>query len=173
MALESLSAALADFAVTADHGGLPGSMTSVARFGPSKTALSKCALQRLRSLSSREVAVEGSKRQVPGLSSYLENEAIGEIYFGPFSECRECCRHGRRFLDRQIRMIECGLYGLRNSAPVNLIYGLQDPERFHENDVRHPHAGSDEILRDAKLVRIVPNNQANEDVRINRAHGEP
>ena len=106
-----------------------------------------------------------------GLAGDFEDEVVGQgdAWLGPVPHERR--GDHIRILEGEVLMIQQHLDRRCDRGRAQLIDGGENPHRLHEHDVADPGASRDERLCRGNLPRIVTGDKANEDIRVNRAHG--
>lgn len=138
----------------------------------SPVGVASCECSRsFRSRKTPQRAVEGSKRQVTGLASDFQDEAIGETECWPGTELLQGGRNDIGVLQREMRVFQQHLDCLGNLFRREVKDGVEHPQGLDQDYLRHPRAWGYESLRCRKLFRVVPSNESDQDVGINGAHG--
>ena len=68
-------------------------------------------------------------------------------------------------------VVEEHLDRCRDCLRTTVVDGGQDPRRFGENEMWHPGPACHECLGYCHLLRVIPRDEANQNVRVNGSHG--
>jgi hypothetical protein len=103
----------------------------------------------------------------------IRDQAIGEAEPGVLPVLRDGSLHDVGRLNDQLVVIQEELHATGDLRGSDAVHRVEDPDGFHEHEVRDPRSRLDEDLCGSHLRRVVTRHEAHEDVRINGAHGEP
>jgi len=119
-------------------------------------------------MSRSKVSAQGN---VPGLTSDLEDQTVGESERRPFAEEIESGRDDLGVLQRQVFMIEQHVDGRTDLRRRPLVHGVENPDSLRQDEVRNPRALGDELLGRERLIGVVARNEPHEHISVNCAHG--
>ena len=116
-------------------------------------------------------AIEGTERQMTGLASDLQHQAIRKPQCWSPAKVFERRSNDLRVLQCQVLMVEEQLDRLRDCCRIALVHSAQDPHGFGKHEMRDPRPAFDKKLRRRDLLGVVSRDQTGQDVRVNGSHG--
>ena len=106
-----------------------------------------------------------------GFPSNLQNQAVQKAQCGPSAKAGHSSSHGFRILKRQMLVIEEHLDGRGDFLWTTIVDRGQDPRRFGEDEMPYPGPACHEGLGHRHLLRVIPRDQPDQNVRVNGSHG--
>ena len=101
----------------------------------------------------------------------LEDQAVRETQGGTSLAASEGALDDVGILEGQGRMhqqhLDCG----RDASRRKIVNRVQDLDQFSKHQVGNPRAGTHERLRCGDLSRVISDDQPDEKIRVNGAHG--
>jgi len=127
-------------------------------------------LNALSTFQAREIPVERAQRQMACLSRDRKYQTIRETESGARTEMGKCLPNDVRILQCQVPMVEQQIKRSRQLRSAALVNGIQHPQSFCQDQLRDPSTSFDKLLGRCDLLRLVPNQQAHQEIRVNGAH---
>ena len=127
-------------------------------------------LETFATLEFGEIPIEGPERDVSALAGDLENEDIREGYTFVLAKLFNGSLDHVLVLKRQMLVAEQHLDGFGDIFAGAVVNGIEDPGRLGEHQMGYPRAFGDELLCGLDLFLVVPRDESNQDIGVNRAH---
>ncbi len=103
---------------------------------------------------------------------YLKDQTIRETHLRSLPEPFKRRHYGVGILNRKILMVEKHLDSQGYSLPSQVIYRLQNPHGFNQNDMGNPSSDGHEGFRSGGLLGVISRCEPDEKIGVNGAHDE-